>query len=142
MTRAPHAAAMAMVSSVDSESTTKISSAQSTDSHAAPMFSASLKEMIAAVIFIDRCRVVRASPLSAAFNWTLAPARGKRLNLECGDLSPLCSTAAWRRAHRRFAISAKHLLRQVAAAKAVTGHRTPDQYLWLDRAIDENVVGV
>src|SRR5258708_32331730 len=56
MTCAPHSAATSRVESVDCESTTKISSAQATDSQAARIFSASLKVMIVAVIFIANSR--------------------------------------------------------------------------------------
>ncbi len=53
-TRAPQAAAMSRVASVDWESTTSTSSAHATDSQAARMFSASLKVMMVAVIFKAR----------------------------------------------------------------------------------------
>src|SRR5207249_3696775 len=52
ITRAPQAAAISRVASVDSESITRISSAHATDSHAARILSASLKVMIVAEIFI------------------------------------------------------------------------------------------
>src|SRR5437868_4912690 len=55
ITRAPQAAAISRVASVDSESITRTSSAQATDSHAARIFSASLKVMIVAEIFILEC---------------------------------------------------------------------------------------
>ena len=57
MTRAPQSVAILRVASFDCESTTTISSAQETDSHAARMFSSSLKVMIEAVIFIGNFRL-------------------------------------------------------------------------------------
>src|ERR1044072_7765114 len=51
ITRAPQASAISAVSSFERESTTRISSAQATDWHAARMFSASLKVMMVAEIF-------------------------------------------------------------------------------------------
>src|SRR5205807_5912764 len=56
ITLAPHAVTISRVESVDSESTIKISSAHATDSHAARIFSASLKVMIVAEIFIANCQ--------------------------------------------------------------------------------------
>src|SRR5581483_10682771 len=57
ITRTPQSSAISRVLSVDSESTTRISSAQVTDSQAARMFSASLKAMMVAVSFIAKCRL-------------------------------------------------------------------------------------
>jgi len=58
ITRAPQAVATSRVVSVDCESTTTISSAQATDSQAARILSASLKVIIAAVIFIGQSKEV------------------------------------------------------------------------------------
>src|SRR5437660_11743 len=57
-TRAPQHSAISRVASVEWESTTRISSAHETDSHAALMLSASLKVMIVAEIF----KTFRAAP--------------------------------------------------------------------------------
>ena len=53
ITRAPAAVAISRVASVEFESTTTISSAHATDSHAALIFGSSLKVMMVALIFIQ-----------------------------------------------------------------------------------------
>src|SRR5690242_13259732 len=57
ITRAPQASAISRVASEDSESTTRISSAHETDSHAARILFSSLKVMMTAEIFIANCRL-------------------------------------------------------------------------------------